>query len=88
MALIHELLYKDKNIKNIDLKEYIVKLVDEIIYSYYAESHEITVEADIMELPISFDTLIAIGLLINEIVSNSMKYVQRHSVFSLTFQHY
>ncbi|MBN1649628.1 MAG: hypothetical protein JW874_16435 [Spirochaetales bacterium] len=74
MALIHELLYKDENLKHIDLQEYINQLVNEIIYSYHEKAHNIELRLAVEDIKISFDILISLGLIINEIVSNSMKH--------------
>lgn len=73
MALIHEKLYESKEFSRINFADYIDSLVSELI-SAYGINQEIVVDKKIESENFSIDTIIPLGLLINEIISNSLKY--------------
>ena len=74
MALIHQNLYQDDNLTGVDAKEYIDKLVHSLFVSYNIEPEKITLLTDIDPLQIDVDTIIPLGLILNELISNSLKY--------------
>jgi two-component sensor histidine kinase len=73
MALVHEQTYLSKDLANIDVNAYLSHLTRDLCYAY---SIDIELQLDIrIEVPtLSVDTLIPLGLVINEIISNSLKY--------------
>jgi ligand-binding sensor domain-containing protein/two-component sensor histidine kinase len=73
MALIHEKLYESKDLSNINLKAYFDKLL-EYLKSSYELKYNITFEKNIEPLQLNIDTVIPLGILLNEIISNSLKY--------------
>ncbi len=74
MAMVHERLYKTKDFSDIDLKEYIHDLVDNLYKSYVVEAKNIEMEYDIDEMHLSLNKAIPCGLIINELVTNSFKH--------------
>jgi two-component sensor histidine kinase len=74
MALIHQNLYSEGNIKGIMVKEYIHNLVKSLCDSYNITSDKVKVNANIDDLNLDVDTMIPLGLVLNELVSNSFKY--------------
>ena len=74
MALIHEMLYKSEDITKINFGEYINRLVKELIISMKGEQHNIEFKLNAPEIDISLDTAIPLGLLLNEVITNSLKY--------------
>jgi PAS domain S-box-containing protein len=80
MALIHERLYKSKNLSEIKASEYIKNLVEYLEGTYYSPSREIEITTEIKDHYLNLDVAISCGLIINELVSNSMKYAfpQKH----------
>jgi two-component sensor histidine kinase len=74
MALIHQNLYSEGNIKGIMVKEYIGNLVQSLCDSYNITSDTVKVNANIDDLNLDVDTMIPLGLVLNELVSNSFKY--------------
>ena len=74
MALIHEKLYQSKDLARIDFAGYIRSLVADLFRSYKANSHLITLKTNIDDVLLGIDTAISCGLIINELVSNSLKY--------------
>ena len=74
MSIIHEKLYQSSNISNINFKEYIEKLILDIYYSYGILNGSIESLLDIQDINLNIDTAIPLGLIINELVTNSIKY--------------
>ncbi len=74
MALIHETLYRSDDLAHIDLSEYIHNLIKFLITSYNVSSGGITFKVDIADVSLSMDTAVPCGLIINELVSNSLKH--------------
>ncbi|WP_230740686.1 histidine kinase N-terminal 7TM domain-containing protein [Methanooceanicella nereidis] len=73
MALIHERLYLSRDLARIDFKEYVRSLIVSLKRSY-ALYPGIEVDTDIDNVFLDIDTAIPCGLIINELVSNSLKY--------------
>ena len=74
MAFIHESLYQTKDFSSINFTEYIVNLSQNLIHSYSNFDHEIKLNLDIQDVFLNLDLAIPCGLIINEIVSNALKY--------------
>lgn len=74
MAIIHEKLYQSSNFSEIDFKGYIDSLTSYLFQSYPINPSKIKFESDIDDITLSMDTAIPCGLIINELVSNSLKY--------------
>lgn len=72
MALIHEQLYQSSSLKDISARHFINKQVYNLLYSYGANNIERII--DIEDLNMDLDTSIPCGLIINELVTNSIKY--------------
>ncbi len=73
MALVHESLYQSENLASIDPAGYLRNLTSEVISSYSLET-AITVDFTITVHAMDLDTALPCGLIINEIVSNSLKH--------------
>jgi PAS domain S-box-containing protein len=74
MALIHEKLYQSTSLAKVNLAEYIQSLATDLMRSYSMASSEIRLCCDIIEVEMEIDAVIPCGLIINELVSNSIKY--------------
>ncbi|MBD2185076.1 sensor histidine kinase [Planktothrix sp. FACHB-1355] len=75
MALIHEKLYRSKDLSKIDFAEYIRELTINLFRSYKTNSNNVTLVMEIgQNIFLDVDTAVPCGLIINEIVSNSLKY--------------
>ncbi|MCV2485192.1 sensor histidine kinase [Flavobacterium sp. SH_e] len=72
MSLIHQRLYREDNVSMIDMPEYCNELVEYLKESFNAEYIHFEVKIDPIELDIS--QAIALGLIINEVITNSIKY--------------
>ncbi len=73
MSFIHELLYQTNNFSRINFSEYISNITSNLIYSY-TKNPEIDLKLDIEPIFLDLDHAIPCGLIINEIVTNALKY--------------
>ncbi|MHA1195632.1 MAG: histidine kinase dimerization/phosphoacceptor domain -containing protein [Promethearchaeota archaeon] len=74
MALIHEALYKSENLNKIDISKYIKDLVDNLFKAYSENSKNVKFYLNIDNIDFNLDRAIYCGFIINELVSNSLKY--------------
>ena len=74
MSLVYNKLYQSKDLANINLKEYISELVENLVRSYNLTSAQITTIIDIDAISFGIEMAIPCGLIVNEIVVNSLKY--------------
>ena len=74
MALIHQNLYKEDDLTGIDIADYVSKLVNSLIGSYKINEDQITVATDIQSMSLDVDTTIPLGLILNELITNALKY--------------
>ena len=75
MSLVHQNLHENDNLKEVNLESYIKTISDYLKSLYFREEKEIAIQLDIdSSIELSMDKAITIGLLINEIMSNSLKY--------------
>ncbi|MBN1779731.1 PAS domain S-box protein [bacterium] len=74
MALVHQKLYKSKDLSHIDLKEYIDELITLIRKSYREILNNIVIRAKLETVHVLLDTAIPLGLVINELLTNSVKH--------------
>jgi len=74
MALIHQDLYNRENLSGIGVKVYLEKLTKELFAAYQIDGNEIRLEMKIQDLELDVDTMVPLGLIINELITNSLKY--------------
>jgi PAS domain S-box-containing protein len=74
MALIHERLYKSDDLTHISFEEYTRKVVSYLLASYESGPKNIDFIFDIEDVAIPINQAIPLGLIVNEIISNSLKY--------------
>lgn len=75
MSLVHQNLHENENFKEVNLEAYVKTIADYLKLLYLNEDKEISIQLSVDEsIELIMDRAITIGLLINEIMSNSMKY--------------
>lgn len=74
MALVHQNLYKSENLSAIDLQHYFSALVHHIQQSQQQPQHHILLEMEVADVKLSVDTAVPLGLILNELLTNSYKY--------------
>ena len=74
MALIHQHLYQEDNLKGVDMKDYFTKLIRGLFETYNIRKDQVLLQLNIEDLNLDIDTVVPVGLIVNELVSNSLKY--------------
>ncbi len=74
MALVHEKLYESKDLANVDFDEYIKYLVQTLFRSYEINREKIRLKLNIERVKFNIDKAIPCGLIVNELVLNSIKH--------------
>jgi two-component sensor histidine kinase len=74
MAMIHTKLYQSKDFAHINFGFYIKELTHDLFYSYGVDPDAITLTIDVADTPIDINIAIPLGLLLNELLSNAIKY--------------
>ncbi len=74
MALVHEQLYQSKDLSDINFAEYIQNLSHNIFQAYEIHAEGIKLETNIAACSLNIDIAVPCGLIINELVTNSLKY--------------
>ena len=74
MALIHQILYESSDFANVDFSSVLRALVSNLEYSYALDASRISVNIDTDPVFLPIDISIPLGLIVNELCSNAMKY--------------
>ncbi len=74
MSYIHESLYKTKDFSSINFRDYITNLVQNLVHSYQIHTGKTELNLTIDAVELVLDQAIPCGLILNELVSNSLKY--------------
>lgn len=74
MALIHEKLYQSRDLSEIEMQDYVRDLTETLLRSYAAPAPLATLSIQADDISLNIDTAIPCGLIINELVSNSLKH--------------
>ncbi|MEY3241999.1 MAG: hypothetical protein RIR11_3438 [Bacteroidota bacterium] len=74
MALIHQKLYQGENLAAVNMKEYFEAMGQSMLHSFGETGKRITLEVPMNDLELDVDTAIPLGLIANELVTNSLKY--------------
>ena len=74
MALIHENLYQTEHLTSMEVGDYIGKLGESLFNSYNVDPDKVSFKMDTEPLQLDVDTLIPLGLILNELLSNALKH--------------
>jgi len=74
MAMVHEQLYSSADLASIDLCEYLESLASQLLHSYVEDPGRIALVFDLGEFCLGIEEAIPCGLILNELVSNSLKH--------------
>ena len=79
MAMLHEKLYRSDDLKNINIKDHFTVLIEDLIKNY-AIDKKITLEVDVDDIDnIGIETLTSLGLIISELITNSLKHAFKNT---------
>lgn len=74
MSMVHEGLYRSNDLSKINFQTYLKNLITKLSISYGIDPDKIKINLEISNIKIAIDTAIPLGLLITEILTNSIKY--------------
>jgi two-component sensor histidine kinase/ligand-binding sensor domain-containing protein len=74
ISMLHQRLYQREELSCIDLSEYVQTLCRSLFASYGVREDHVRLEFDIPSLYLDIDTALTLGLIVNELVSNTLKY--------------
>lgn len=74
MALIHQSLYQRENLTGVNVQEYISKLCSGLFHTYNINDDQVSLQLNIDPLELDVDTLVPLGLIVNELITNALKY--------------
>jgi PAS domain S-box-containing protein len=74
MALIHQTLYESKDFARVDFRNFLESLVPTLISSYGMGSERVALDLRSLEVLLPINTAIPCGLIVNEIIANSLKH--------------
>lgn len=89
MSLVHEKLYQSKDLRNINFKDYISDLAINLFQNFDNAFGNIRLNLDIEEISMDIDLAVPAGLILNELVTNSIKYAfpdSRKGEINITFR--
>jgi PAS domain S-box-containing protein len=78
MALIHEHLYQASDLARIDFGSYVRSLATQLLRSYHHLCPRVTLSTDMAAVSLGIDRAVSCGLLVNELVTNSLKHAFPH----------
>lgn len=73
MGIIHQKLYQGTNLGAIEMKDYFVNLSEGVLETFDAEDR-VKIECSMENIEVDVDTAVPIGLIVNELLTNSLKY--------------
>ncbi|MBL8131279.1 MAG: PAS domain S-box protein [Anaerolineae bacterium] len=79
MALVHELLYQSQDLAQIDFVSYVRELTRHLIHSYLSDASRVELQIIAATLLLDIDMAVPCGLIVNELVSNSLKHAFPHN---------
>ena len=74
MALIHQKLYENDDLKHIPFEDYLNELIREIKSSFGDRAKDVELEIEANDIYFDVDTAVPLGLIINELSTNAFKY--------------
>lgn len=73
IGIVHQKLYQGTNLGAIEMKDYFINLSESILDSFGAEKR-VTIECAMELLDVDIDTAVPLGLIVNELLTNTLKY--------------
>ncbi len=74
MSILHQNLYQEDKLTKVEVKQYLDELIEGLFKSYNIKKDQITLVKNIQEIDLDVDTLIPLGLIVNELISNTLKH--------------
>ena len=88
MGIIHQKLYQGENLGSIEMKDYFMNLAEGILDTFNAEE-QVKIELAMDNLDLDVDTAVPIGLIVNELLTNALKYAfpkQQQGIINISLE--
>jgi two-component sensor histidine kinase len=72
IAMVHEMLYRSNDLEHVDFQAYMQKLASLLLRMYGAEKIDVRIEGE--HAGLELDTMVQLGIIVNELLTNSVKY--------------
>lgn len=80
MGLIHQKLYMGDNLAAVDMSDYLQHLGESLLDSFgLGDTHRVIIQYQLQPIHLDVDSAIPLGLIVNELVTNSLKYAFPHN---------
>ena len=89
ISLVHQMLYNSQNLSQISIRDYITRLAALIIQDYKSGGENLKLEIDVDDQWFLLDTAIPFGLILNELLTNTLKYAfpdNRKGIISISLK--
>jgi two-component sensor histidine kinase len=74
MALVHEKLFRSPDLSHLDFRDYVQQLTSHLVSSYRMDAKRVSISSNITHSPPSMSHVLPCSLIINELVTNSLKH--------------
>ena len=74
MSLVHEMLFELEDLQNLSLKKFVDRIANNLTIAYDGEHRNITFQNKLIDIYIPIEQMIPLGIIINEVVTNSYKH--------------
>ena len=74
MSLLHQNLYREENLKGVKMKDYFTNLTQNLFDTYNIDEDNISFSTDIDDMELDIDTVVPLGLIANELITNALKH--------------
>lgn len=74
MALIHQNLYQEEDLREINARSYLEKLTRNLYRSYKEDEKRVALHIDVIDVNLDIELMTQLGLIVNELISNVFKY--------------
>jgi two-component sensor histidine kinase len=74
MSLVHQMLYRSKDLVHVNMKDYLGELTRLLVSGPTHSGGKVTLSMEMEEIPALIDVAMPCGLIVNELVSNSLKH--------------